>query len=61
MTCFSASVAKAGQWRAIQAVRNGVIDLASVVTHRVQLEDFPEAAASFASREDGFLKMVIRP
>ena len=53
--------AKTGQWRAMQTIRNGVIDPRSVVTHRVHLEEFPAAAASFAAREEGFLKMVIRP
>lgn len=53
--------AKTGQWRGIQALQQGLIDPLSVVTHRVSLADLPSAAASFAAREEGFLKMVIRP
>lgn len=53
--------AKTAQWRAIQALQQGVIDPVSVVTHRVSLAELPGAAVSFAARQEGFLKMVIRP
>ncbi|MET8249317.1 alcohol dehydrogenase catalytic domain-containing protein [Streptomyces sp. NPDC005202] len=53
--------AKVGQWRAMQAIERGVIDPTTVLTHRVSLDEFPQAASQFAEREDGFLKMVIRP
>lgn len=55
------SNAKTGQWKAMQLVVNDVIDPTSVLSHRVSLTDFPEAAAAFAAREEGFLKMLIRP
>ncbi len=53
--------AKTAQWQAMQVLECGVIDPATVVTHRVTLEEFPDAAAAFAARADGFLKMVIIP
>src|ERR1035437_2080386 len=53
--------AMTGQWRPMLAIEQGAIDPATVVTHRMNLDDFPSAAAAFAAREDGFLKMVIRP
>lgn len=53
--------AKMGQWRAMQLVLHGVIDPKTVVSHRVSLADFPEAAAGFSARDDGFLKVLIFP
>lgn len=53
--------AKMGMWKAMRLVRSGVIDPTSVVSHRISLAEFPDAATTFASREDGFLKMMIRP
>lgn len=53
--------AMTGQWRPMRAIEQGAIDPATVVTNRMNLDDFPSAAAAFAAREDGFLKMVIRP
>ncbi|MGH8931203.1 MAG: alcohol dehydrogenase catalytic domain-containing protein [Egibacteraceae bacterium] len=55
------SNAKMGQWKATQLVTHGVIDPTTVLSHRVSLTDFPTAAAAFAAREKGFLKMLIRP
>jgi threonine dehydrogenase-like Zn-dependent dehydrogenase len=51
--------ARTAQWQAIGYLERGVVDPGAVVTHHVSLEEFPGAAASFADRADGFLKMVI--
>ncbi|MCF7550845.1 alcohol dehydrogenase catalytic domain-containing protein [Pseudonocardia sp. WMMC193] len=53
--------AKVAQWEAMRLVRAGVIDPTAVLTHRVRLDDLPEAAVRFAEREPGFLKMLITP
>ncbi|MHA6797294.1 alcohol dehydrogenase catalytic domain-containing protein (plasmid) [Pseudonocardia bannensis] len=53
--------AKMGQWKAMQLMALGVIDPTSLLTHEVDLAGLPQAAAAFADREPGFLKMLIRP
>ncbi|MCX9191524.1 alcohol dehydrogenase [Carbonactinospora thermoautotrophica] len=53
--------AKTAQWQAMRVLEHGVIDPAAVITHRVTLEEFPDAAAAFAARAEGFLKLVITP
>nr|WP_308259410.1 zinc-binding dehydrogenase [Pseudonocardia sp. H11422] len=53
--------AKTAQWKARQLVAQGVIDPTTVLSHRVTLAEFPKAAASYAAREDGFFKMLVRP
>lgn len=53
--------AKTGQWRAMQLLAAGSIDPVSVITHRVSLDEFPQAAAAFAAREEGVGKLLIRP
>ncbi|MGY4101556.1 alcohol dehydrogenase catalytic domain-containing protein [Nocardia sp. R16R-3T] len=53
--------AKAAQWKAMQLISSGVINPTSVISHEVTLDELPSAAAAFADRENGFLKMVIRP
>ncbi len=47
--------------RALEALRSGVVDPTTVVTDRVSLDEFPEAARRFSERAEGALKMVIRP
>lgn len=53
--------AKTGQWQALQLLQQGLVDPSTVITDRVTLAEFPDAARAFAAREDGVLKMVIRP
>lgn len=53
--------AKLAQWKAMRLLTSGVIEPTSVLSHKVTLSELPSAAAAFAARENGFLKMVIRP
>jgi threonine dehydrogenase-like Zn-dependent dehydrogenase len=45
---------------AIEAVRNGRIDLSALCTHSFALEDLPEAFNALQQRPEGFLKAWIR-
>jgi alcohol dehydrogenase len=53
--------AKMGYWQALQLVQSGAIDPTAVISHRVRLDELPDAALRFADREPGFLKMLITP
>jgi threonine dehydrogenase-like Zn-dependent dehydrogenase len=53
--------AKMAQWKAEQVLRRGIVEPARLFTERVSLEELPAAAGRFADREDGVLKVLIRP
>lgn len=53
--------AKTAQRRAIQLIERNLVDPTAVITHRVDLDQFPTAAQQFADHEPGFLKMLITP
>ncbi|MCW2762344.1 MAG: Alcohol dehydrogenase GroES domain protein [Marmoricola sp.] len=53
--------AKMGQWRATRLLEAGKIEPTSLISHRVSLEEFPAAAKAFGLREEGVLKLAIRP
>ena len=39
----------------------GKIDPSFLITHRISLEEGPEAYKTFRDKEDGCIKVVIRP
>jgi alcohol dehydrogenase len=45
--------------RSIRLITDGVIDPASVFSHRIDLAGVPEAAGAFSRRDDGFHKMLV--
>ena len=45
---------------AIRLIHRGLFDLAPLVTHVVELDDYPELLATAAAREDGYIKGVVR-
>lgn len=53
--------AKTAQWRAEQLLLHGAVEPAKLLTERVSLSDLPASAARFAERQDGVLKLLIRP
>lgn len=53
--------AKMGQWRATRLLQAGKIDPTRLLTNEVFLEDLPEAARAFARRDEGMLKLLVRP
>jgi threonine dehydrogenase-like Zn-dependent dehydrogenase len=56
---FAASRA-AWQWT-VKLYAQGLLDPASLVTHRFGLEDLPEALATLRSRSGGAIKVLIHP
>jgi threonine dehydrogenase-like Zn-dependent dehydrogenase len=42
-------------------IEQGLIDPSFVITHRVKLEDAPEAYKTFRDKKDGCIKVVIKP
>lgn len=42
-------------------IEQGAIDPSFVITHRIKLEDAPEAYKSFRDKKDGCIKVVIKP
>ncbi|GEL19434.1 alcohol dehydrogenase catalytic domain-containing protein [Pseudonocardia asaccharolytica] len=52
--------AKTAQWKAMQMVAKKVIDPTTVVSHEVDLDGLPSAAAAFAGRRGGLVKMLVR-
>ena len=46
---------------ALQLVEDGRIDPSFVVTHRVPLQDAPRAYETFKAKEDGCIKVVLKP
>ncbi|MDA8309365.1 MAG: alcohol dehydrogenase catalytic domain-containing protein [Actinomycetota bacterium] len=53
--------ARTAQWQAMELLRHGVVDPEPLLTERVTLSELPGAAARFAAREDGVLKLLVRP
>lgn len=47
--------------RLLQEIRDGRIDPASIISHRVQLDDAPQAYHMFQAKEDYCTKIVMRP
>ena len=47
--------------RLIRLVQSGRLDLLPLLTHRVSLEQIPEAYGLFSNRRDGVLKVAVRP
>jgi threonine dehydrogenase-like Zn-dependent dehydrogenase len=45
----------------LQRIVNGEIDPSFVITHRMTLKDAPEGFAKFRNKEDGCIKIVMRP
>ena len=44
-----------------ELVEAGRIDLSEIITHRVSLEDAPEAYRLFCDKEDNAVKFVLKP
>jgi threonine dehydrogenase-like Zn-dependent dehydrogenase len=47
--------------RLIEHVKNGVLKPSAIVTHRIPLDDIPEAYHMFASKLDNCVKTLVRP
>jgi threonine dehydrogenase-like Zn-dependent dehydrogenase len=45
----------------LQRIENGDIDPSFVVTHQVPLEAAPEMYKTFRDKEDGCIKVVLKP
>jgi threonine dehydrogenase-like Zn-dependent dehydrogenase len=45
----------------LRRIEEGQIDPTFVITHRVGLEDGPEMYATFRDKQDGCIKVVLRP
>jgi threonine dehydrogenase-like Zn-dependent dehydrogenase len=45
----------------LQRIVNGEIDPSFLITHRIGLEEGPEAYKTFRDKKDGCVKVVIRP
>ena len=45
----------------MQRIAEGKIDPSFLITHRIGLEDGPDAYKTFRDKEDGCIKVVIRP
>jgi threonine dehydrogenase-like Zn-dependent dehydrogenase len=45
----------------LEKIKNGEIDPSFVITHKVPLEDAPEAYEMFKNREDQCIKVVLKP
>ena len=45
----------------LERVRSGVIDPSFVITHRMKLEDAPEAYKMFRDKQDECIKVVLKP
>ena len=45
----------------LEKIESGDIDPSFVITHRVPLEDAPEAYEKFRTKSDGCIKVVIKP
>ena len=45
----------------LKLVEDGRIDPSFVVTHRMPLEDAPRAYETFKAKEDGCIKVVLKP
>jgi threonine dehydrogenase-like Zn-dependent dehydrogenase len=45
----------------LERIANGEIDPSEVITHRLRLEQAPEAYEMFRDKEDSCIKIVMRP
>ncbi len=45
----------------LEKIEEGKIDPSFVITHRIKLEDAPEAYKTFRDKKDGCIKVVIQP
>ena len=45
----------------LKKVENGTIDPSFVITHRLKLEDGPQAYKTFRDKKDGCIKVVLKP
>jgi threonine dehydrogenase-like Zn-dependent dehydrogenase len=45
----------------LEKIEKGEIDPSFVITHRIKLEDAPEAYQTFRDKKDGCIKVVIKP
>jgi len=45
----------------LEKIQNGEIDPSFVITHRLPLEDAPEAYETFLNKEEGCIKVVLKP
>jgi alcohol dehydrogenase len=53
--------AKTAMWEAQRLVQSGAIDPTALLSHRVSLEELPQAAAAFSRRDPGVLKLLVTP
>jgi len=45
----------------LERVQSGAIDPSCIITHRLRLDDAPHAYQMFLEKEDGCLKVVLKP
>jgi len=45
----------------MQRIERGEIDPSFVITHRLRLEEAPDAYRTFRDKKDGCVKVVLRP
>jgi threonine dehydrogenase-like Zn-dependent dehydrogenase len=45
----------------LERVQSGAIDPSCIITHRLGLDDAPHAYQMFLEKEDGCLKVVLKP
>ena len=45
----------------LQRIENGDIDPSFVITHRMSLDETPQGYDLFAHKEDGCIKVVVKP
>jgi threonine dehydrogenase-like Zn-dependent dehydrogenase len=45
----------------LERIQRGEIDPSFVITHRLGLDDAPAAYKTFRSKEDGCIKVVLKP
>ena len=45
----------------LEKIESGQIDPSFVITHRISLEEAPEAYKTFRDKEDGCIKVVLKP
>ena len=45
----------------LQRIENGEIDPSFIVTHRMSLDDAPQGYETFKNKQDGCVKVVLKP
>jgi threonine dehydrogenase-like Zn-dependent dehydrogenase len=45
----------------LSRIQNGEIDPSFIITHRMRLEDAPKGYDIFLNKEDGCIKVVLKP